>query len=108
MDNLGSGGIVASIDVDNGIINSLAYSKNGDSFEVHPVTNVSFLGYEIPFWNEVVNLCKRAALLIPEVRCVGWDVAITPNKPIIIEGNDRWCRFVWQLPVQKGLYSLIK
>ena len=30
----------------------------------------------------------KAALEVPEVRYVGWDVAITKNGPIIIEGNE--------------------
>ena len=32
-------------------------------------------------------MIKRAALVIPEVRLVGWDVAITSNGVQIIEGN---------------------
>ena len=33
-------------------------------------------------------MVKEAALLVPEIRYVGWDVAITNDGPCIIEGNE--------------------
>ena len=56
-------------------------------FDTHPITGVRFEGFEIPFFNEAVDLCKRAAMVVPQVQYVGWDVAITPSGPVIIEGN---------------------
>ena len=34
------------------------------------------------------------------MRYVGWDVAITPNGPAIIEGNNYCAHDFWQLPGQ--------
>ena len=32
-------------------------------------------------------MCKKAALVVPQVGYVGWDVAITPERPVLVEGN---------------------
>lgn len=108
VDNAGSGGIFASIDIDTGKLDSVAFDKTGKKFEKHPITKQTIKGFQIPLWSDVIGLCKKAALEIPDVRTVGWDVALTVKGPILIEGNDRWSRAVWQLPKQKGLYHLIQ
>ena len=33
-------------------------------------------------------MVKEAALKIPELRYIGWDIAITDNGPVLIEGNE--------------------
>ena len=45
-----------------------------------------------------MELVKKAALEIPQVKYVGWDVFIGPNGPGIIEGNDYPGYDFWQLP----------
>ncbi|KPH76067.1 sugar-transfer associated ATP-grasp domain-containing protein [Oceanobacillus caeni] len=108
IDNAGSGGIFASIDINEGKLDSVAFNKSGKKHEKHPITNQMIKGFQIPLWPQVTELCKKAALEIPDVKSVGWDVALTEKGPILIEGNDRWSRAVWQLPKQKGLYHLIQ
>lgn len=108
IDNAAGGGLYASVDIKNGKLDSLAFNSLGEKHIKHPITNHFIKEFEIPFWSEVIEMCKKAALEVPEVRCVGWDVAITEKGPLLIEGNDRWSRFVWQHPKEKGLYHLIK
>ena len=45
-------------------------------------------GKRLPFVRQAVELCLRAAREYPEVRYIGWDVAITENGPVIVEAND--------------------
>ena len=54
----------------------------------------------IPYWKEAVALCKEAALVIPQIRYCGWDVAITPEGPVFIEGNHLPGHDIYQLPAQ--------
>lgn len=108
VDNVSQGGVFASIDITNGKVDSKAFNILGEKFENHPITNHPIEGFQIPFWADVVEMCKSAALEFPDVRCVGWDVAISERGPLLIEGNDRWGRFVWQLPKEQGLYHMIK
>src|SRR5699024_10334690 len=107
-DNAAEGGIYASVDVKTGALDSIAINNSRVQYERHPITNQAIKGFQIPFWDDVIEICKKAALEVPEVMCVGWDVAITNEGPVMIEGNDRWGKFLWQLPKQKGLYHLIK
>lgn len=103
-----NGGVYVSVDMTNGKIDSIAHTNEGTIFKEHPITGHPMKGFQIPSWPEVIKICKEAALEVPDNRCVGWDVAITESGPVIIEGNDRWSRFLWQLPKQKGLNYLIK
>ena len=36
-------------------------------------------------------MCKKAALQVPEVRYVGWDIAFSNKGPVIVEGNEYPC-----------------
>ncbi|MEG0025755.1 MAG: sugar-transfer associated ATP-grasp domain-containing protein [Bacilli bacterium] len=57
------------------------------TYEKHPLTGFVFKKMKIPFMNEAIDMVKKAGKVVKEIRYVGWDVAITPNGPIIIEGN---------------------
>ncbi|MCF6222652.1 MAG: hypothetical protein L3J34_02875 [Flavobacteriaceae bacterium] len=110
IDNLAAGNIAASIDEETGKVYTPAvYSDiTKDDEEVHPITGVNIIGFQIPFWKESLQMVKDAALLHKENRSIGWDVAITNNGPELIEGNHDWCKLLWQLPVNKGLKSVLE
>ena len=64
------------------------YNKKGERVEVHPTTGLKFDGYEIPSFDRVIELVKKAHPMVPHFRSVSWDVAISENgSPILIEGN---------------------
>ena len=44
-------------------------------------------GFKVPFYEEACQMVKEASKVVPSVRYVGWDVAITNKGPVIIEGN---------------------
>jgi hypothetical protein len=47
-------------------------------------------GVRLPDWPEAVELVLEAAPRFPPLRTLGWDVAITPDGPAIVEGNAHW------------------
>lgn len=51
------------------------------------VTGIKFDGFQIPYWEEIKEMVLEAALVNDKVNLVGWDVAISKNGPLIIEGN---------------------
>ena len=54
----------------NGRMSRLAFcDKLARYFDTHPITGVRFEGFEIPFFNEAVDLCKRAAMVVPGSVC---------------------------------------
>ncbi len=105
VDNLAAGNIAAPINVDTGIIEGPAVYSDITKKDVykHPFTGVEIIGFAIPFWKETIELTKNAALVNPDNRSIGWDVAITNQGPELIEGNHDWCKLLWQLPIKKGL-----
>ncbi len=58
--------------------------------ERHPETGIAFKGYELPFWRELCELVSETAKQFVPVRTIGWDVAVSPMGPVIIEGNIWW------------------
>jgi hypothetical protein len=111
VDNMAAGNLAAPIDEVTGRVSGPAvYSDiTKPEHEYHPVTNVKITGFQIPFWDETLQMVKKAALLHPQNRSIGWDVVITEKGPGLIEGNHDWCKLLWQLPVKSGLkHSLQK
>lgn len=87
VDNISSGGMYSSVD-ENGVITADAFCDFSiEYFEFHPITKTRFKGFEIPFFKEAIALVKEAALRVKEIRYIGWDVAITEDGPVLIEGN---------------------
>lgn len=105
VDNLTAGNLAAPVDVETGTV--CGPGVFGDitkaDVSVHPVTGVGIEGFQIPYWKDCVEMVTKAALSIPALKSVGWDVAITNEHPILIEGNHDWGRVLWQLPVKRGL-----
>jgi hypothetical protein len=44
----------------------------------------------VPSWHEALALVHDAARHFPPLRTLGWDVAITPDGPVIVEANAHW------------------
>lgn len=108
IDNAHAGGIFAEVDIATGIIKSNAMNYQMKSFIRHPDTGMVIPGFEIPYWKEIVTLTEEAATLIPGVSLVGWDIAVTPDGPTIIEVNDQPGLELVQAPAGNGLRSYIK
>lgn len=87
VDNITSGGMYMLLD-DNGKSISRAFcDKTALYYDTHPMTGVQLKGFQVPLFKEAIELCLKAAEVVPEIGYVGWDVAITENGPVLIEGN---------------------
>lgn len=100
VDNFNSGGMVVPLDPESGTVLCAAVNKAGERFETHPGTGVAFAGFRVPLWEEVTALAKEAAGVIPGVRYVGWDIAVTPEGPVLVEGNQYPGHDIYGLPGQ--------
>lgn len=111
VDNFDAGGLGAKIDMNSGMVVTSAIVKDpfdNTKYDAHPVTDEIILGKQIPFWDEIIEMVKECVYIVPEVRTVGWDFAITANGPTLIEGNDNWNRVLFQLATGIGLNRKIK
>jgi hypothetical protein len=86
------GGTVAAIDPATGIMGpGLTRPEHGRRrVSRHPGTGAPIEGVAVPLWDEVVDVCTRAARVLPRSRSLGWDVLITADGPVLIEGNRGW------------------
>lgn len=98
VDNFNSGGMVVPIEEDTGEIIYPALDKTEALYEVHPMTGVPIKGFKIPMWDQVLELVKKAGQVVPQVGIVGWDVSVTEDGPLLIEGNDFPGHDIYQLP----------
>ena len=101
-DNINSGGIGAEIDLETGIVITPATDHKEQSYLKHPTTGEMILGFQVPCWEEIKALVKEAALVTPQLRYMVWDVALTPDGPVIIEGNSLGGLTLQQFPRRMG------
>ena len=87
MDNIDAGGMAARVDLNTGVLNSVAADKKGQEFSRHPLTDTQIPGFQLPFFEQAKAMCLDAMRVVPQVRFVAWDVAITQEGPLMIEGN---------------------
>jgi hypothetical protein len=109
IDNMAAGNLAAPINAETGIVEGAGvYSDITKQEEsIHPITGVPIKGFKVPYWQETMAMVKAAALLDKGNRSIGWDVAVTPQGPELIEGNHNWCKLLYQLPVKKGLKQVL-
>lgn len=60
------------------------------SFDHHPRTGAAMAGFQLPYWSEVMDQARRAALAFPELPLLGHDIAIAPDGPMFLETNAYW------------------
>jgi len=100
VDNFNNGGMVVPVDRATGVIRCQARDKAGNLYPNHPSTGTKFDGYQIPMWTEIQALLQEAAQVVPQMRYVGWDVAITPDGPLLVEANHYPGHDIYGLPGQ--------
>ena len=100
VDNAAKGGFVVPVNLKTGALGSVGRHRPQyglQSFTCHPDTGVQFASIELPFWDELLDLVKKAAFAMHPLATLGWDVAITPTGPVIVEANGAWGTEIFQL-----------
>ena len=89
VDNWAKGGIVVSINHE-GLLGKEGFFKPsyGKKTMIHPDSGVVFEEFKIPYYKEAIRDCVFFHQKLKGVYAIGWDVAITDNGPVFIEGND--------------------
>lgn len=96
VDNGGSGGILANIDVNTGMVYTDGLDENGNSYIAHPDTGVIFKGAIIPHWDRLLQTVESIHTTIcSNHKYVGWDFSLNKDGQwVLIEGN--WGQFLNQ------------
>lgn len=88
VDNINMGGIGCGIDAE-GRLFSQAIDSNNDSLrvDIHPTSGTRFSEIVIPFYADARDLVLKMHESFHCFFSIAWDIAITENGPIVIEGN---------------------
>lgn len=106
-DNLAQGGIVVPIDVATGTCGRGSALVNGlpRFVDDHPVSGTRVTGIVLPHWSQVCDLVKRAAQAFRMQKSIGWDVGLTTEGPVLLEGNWRYDLAVNQIASRRGILA---
>lgn len=85
-DQGGFGGFYTALHED-GRAMGMGYDIHGGLYETHPDTGARIADYRLPDLDQVRALITEVALVVPEVRYVGWDIVATAAGPVLVEGN---------------------
>lgn len=100
VDNAGSGGVFTSCDPKNGEVLTVV-DERCHSYTEHPDNGFPLVGFKVPCWKEAFDFARQLALENQDVHYAGWDLALTKNGWVLIEGNP-CAQMVFQISEQKG------
>ena len=89
-----SGNLLGDVRLDTGTL-SRVVGRHASGFGLqdypeHPTTGVPCEGFALPGWDEACRIALTAARKFLPLRTIGWDIALTGNGPVVIEGNVWW------------------
>ncbi|PCH65643.1 MAG: hypothetical protein COC12_14300 [Rhodobacteraceae bacterium] len=101
-----SGSMIAQVD-ENGQVGACKVGTGLEArmIDTHPVSGARFDSVRVPEWEKLQQMASEAHALFPEFGIIGWDIAITPDGPVIIEANDNSYHALWQLPEGRGILN---
>ncbi len=106
VDNASAGGIFAAVELSTGVLSAargFAPDRCHFRHDRHPDTGARIQGRRIPCWPEILGLASNAHSLTRKLSFVGWDVAVTPEGPVLMEANLGWSADLLQMPLCQGL-----
>ncbi|MBQ7329633.1 MAG: hypothetical protein IJX01_06985 [Oscillospiraceae bacterium] len=106
-DNFHMGGSAALIDMETGKLTGTGLDKKLNEHAC-TATGIRYDGYEVPYWEEIKAMCLEAALVNDQIHFIGWDVAITPDGPLLIEGNRGSGFDLPQVLAKRGLKDMLE
>lgn len=91
VDNWAAGGLAIGIQ-ENGHLKKYGLHKPGHGLKVstHPDTGIEFEKFEVPMLEEALACACKAHKCFYEIGAIGWDIVISEQGPIFIEGNDNF------------------
>lgn len=85
IDNISMGGHIAPIDLDSGKICGCSHTKK--TVSTANEQDADHIGFQMPLWNELYAYLYDLTAVVPKMRYMAWDIAITPHGFAVIEGN---------------------
>ncbi|MGP6205891.1 sugar-transfer associated ATP-grasp domain-containing protein [Microbacterium sp. F2] len=93
-DQMDFGGFYTMLDPETGASLGDGYDSHGHVHKLHPDSGYPIADFQLPMFDEVIAFVDKVARHVPQVKYVGWDIAVTPDGPVLIEGN--WATGVYE------------
>ncbi len=91
VDNWAAGGISVGVRNDGSLEEYGLYKPDhGGRVSIHPDTGVVFKDFTVPQFDKVKECAVNAHRYFYGIHSIGWDIAVTDDGPVFIEGNDNW------------------
>lgn len=104
VDNMKAGGLIVPVDLADGRLGIACFGYGGHDHEIHPATGAPITGRALPDWAAAKALVFDAhARAFADYVLIGWDVALTGEGPILIEGNAKPGVLMPQRAARRGL-----
>jgi hypothetical protein len=90
VDNFHAGGIAAPVDLQSGKLgpaSNMGMDVRLGWLDRHPDSGAQIHGRILPQWAQMRRLAEQAHRAFDDRIVVGWDVAPTPDGPVLVEGN---------------------
>jgi hypothetical protein len=102
-----SGNMLAAVDPGSGKVMRVVQGRGLEQrlVDKHPDTGASFAGFALPYWDQVREVCLRAARAFPMLQFQHWDVAFTRTGPQLLELNTTGSIDILQYASGQGLYD---
>jgi hypothetical protein len=103
-----TGNLTCPIDANTGTLGSGWMRRNTKvpvltTVDSHHDTSAPITGLVIPLWQEARELMLRGQLVSPQLKTVGWDIALCEDGPVIIEANAMYDVELLELAYSRGL-----
>ena len=85
-DQMTFGGFYTMLD-ERGRSQGPGYDSHGHVHATHPDSGAVIADFRLPMIDQVIAFVDQVARVVPQVQYVGWDIVVTPDGPVLVEGN---------------------
>lgn len=103
--NTAAGSIAVPININTGKTCGMGVTQDGGVYDTHPDSGIKLVDYQIKHWTELMELVRKLSIIMPEIKYVGWDFALTPDGWCIVEGNGNAGQTIHQIMDSKSVYK---
>jgi len=102
-----AGSLLAHVEIETGTVIRCVRGTGlkSEMLEAHPTSGQPIVGAQLPFWTETLEIARAAHAVFPEFGVCGFDIAVTPEGPKVLECNDNPSHTLYQLAAARGLQN---
>ena len=109
INNFGSGGLAAAVDVATGLLGPAFDDDVGSAPRLaHPTSGAIIAGWRLEGLQASLDLCLAAHAHFSGFHSIGWDVVPTPEGPLLLEANTIWDVDLAQRATGEPLATLLR